>query len=513
MVTLHLDPASGLPLYRQIRDEIRQLILTGRLAVGDRLPPSRELATRLGVHRTTVANAYAELTADGWISGHVGRGTFVAKGAEPPKPAQLAPAPGRSENGYVWTMLFADAPADDPLDAMLTDAATARDQRFIAFTTARPATELFPIADFRRCVGEVLRRDARALLQLGPSDGYPPLKEFLRHELRRQGLAVSDRELLITNGCQQALDLIRKVLLRPGDIVAMENPVYPGAIQTFGGGGVRAIGVPVTEKGLDVDALESLARQAGRIRLLLVTPNFHNPTGTTLSLDGRKRLLEWAARHQVPVVEDNIYGALRLRGRELASLKALDTAGLVIHLDSFSKVCFPGLRVGWIVASEPVIERLRIAKQATDLHTDQLAQAALAEFGQRGLLRRLLKRARQLYRARLERLEAALAAHFPEEATWVRPEGGMSVWVTLPAGLDSSALLFKARERRVLFTPGRFFYFQAPQPNTLRLGFAGVSEKQIPQGIEILGELIKSELRQRRRAPERRPAAARVALV
>ncbi|MFQ5664492.1 MAG: PLP-dependent aminotransferase family protein, partial [Terriglobia bacterium] len=213
----------------------------------------------------------------------------------------------------------------------------------------------------------------------------------------------------------------------------------------------------------------------------------------------------------VPVVEDNIYGALRLRGRELPSLKALDPAGLVIHLNSFSKVCFPGLRVGWVVAGEPVIERLRIAKQATDLHTDQLAQAALAEFGRRGGFGRLIKKARRLYRARLQELESALEAHFPEQVSWVRPEGGMSVWVTLPPGLDAGALLFKARERRVLFTPGRFFYVQAVQPNTLRLGFAGVNEKQIARGIEILGGLIKSELRERRRTAPRE--GARVALV
>lgn len=506
---LQLDPASQVPLYRQILDQLRQLISTGALPVGERLPPSRELAQRLGVHRTTVANAYAELTADGWIQGHVGRGTFVARGVEPPRPAS-PPRRASLENGYLWTMLFADTPADDPLDALVADAVAAADRRMISFTTARPAVELFPVEEFRRATSEVLRREGKSLLQLGPSDGYPRLKEFLRQELRREGIHAGDDELLITNGCQQALDLVRKVFLRPGDVVAMENPVYPGAIQTFNGGGVRCLGVPVTEKSLNLEMLESLLAQQ-RVRLLLLTPSFQNPTGTTLSLDTRKRVLELALRHQLPVLEDNIYGVLRLRGRELPSLKALDQDGLVIHLNSFSKLCFPGLRVGWIVARAPVIERLRMAKQATDLHTDQLAQAALAEFGRRGGFARLVKKARQLYRVRLERLEAALKAHFPEEVTWGRPEGGMSVWVTLPPGLDAGVLLFKARERGVLFTPGRYFYFQAVQPNTLRLGFAGVSEKQIGPGIEILGGLIKSELRERRRAVPRE--AARVALV
>ncbi|MFQ5777929.1 MAG: PLP-dependent aminotransferase family protein [Terriglobia bacterium] len=516
-MVLQLDPASQVPIFRQIHDQIRQLIATGGLPVGERLPPTRELADRLGVHRSTVANAYAELTADGWIEGHVGRGTFVARGVEAPKPVYPERSRGtaagrpsnRSGNGYLWTMLFADAPADDPLDVLVASHFPP-DSQTISFTTARPAEELFPVEEFRRATSEVLRREGRTLLQLGPSDGYPPLKEFLRRELRREGLEVSDRELLVTNGCQQALDLIHKVFLRPGDVVAMENPVYPGAIETFNRNGIRCLGVPVTKDGLALEALESLLTQQ-RVRLFLLTPSFHNPTGTTLSLEARKRVLALAAQHQMPVVEDSIYAALRLRGRELPSLKALDTAGLVIHINSFSKVCFSGLRVGWVVASEPVIERLRIAKQATDLHTGQLAQAALAEFGRRGWLSKLAKKARQLYRARLEQLEGALKAHFPREISWVSPEGGMSVWLTLPPGLDAGVLLYRARERHVLFTPGRYFYFQAVQPNTLRLGFSGVPEKQIAKGIEILGSLLTDEMRARRRTPPRE--AARVALV
>lgn len=510
---LTLDPNSQLPLYRQIRDQIRQLITGGALAPGDRLPPSRELARRLGVHRTTVANAYAELTAENWISGHVGRGTFVSKGIEP-GPASVA-KPAREStiaaDGYLWTTLLDESHADDPLDVLIHDALTAAPDT-ISFITARPAEELFPVDDFRRCCNDVLKREGQRLLQLGPSDGYPSLKECLRDVLRRQGIAASARELLVVNGCQQGLDLVRRVFVHPGDTVLLENPCYPGAIQTFRTPGVKCIGVPVSEQGLNLEVLESLLGQ-NRARLLVLTPEFQNPTGTTLSLEGRRRVLELAARYQVPIVEDHIYGALRLRGRELPSLKALDRRGLVIHLNSFSKLCFPGLRVGWIVASAPVIERLRMAKQATDLHTGQLAQAALAEFCRRGLLDSLSERARTLYRTRLEAAEKALARHFPAEARWVRPEGGMSIWVSLPEGLDAGVLLFKARERKVLFTPGRFFYFQAVRPNTLRLGFAGVPPRQIEQGIAVLGGLLKAELRQRRREKPQPTEPARVALV
>jgi DNA-binding transcriptional MocR family regulator len=189
-------------------------------------------------------------------------------------------------------------------------------------------------------------------------------------------------------------------------------------------------------------------------------------------------VLELAARHQVPIVEDGIYSALRLRGRETPSLKALDAHGLVIHINSFSKVCFSGLRVGWMVASEPVIERLRLAKQATDLHTDQLAQAALAEFGRRGWLGRLVKKARSLYRSRLARMETALEAHFPDEVAWTRPKVECRSGSRCPPGWTLPPCSSRPASS-TCFHPGRFFYFQAVQPNTLRLGFAGVNEKQI----------------------------------
>lgn len=510
---LTLDPASSLPLYRQIRDQIRQLITSGTLARGDRLPPSRELARRLGVHRTTVANAYAELTADGWISGHVGRGTFVSKGVEAAAP--VSETPGKVStiggDGYLWTSLLAETAAEDGLDALLADALVGPADA-ISFATARPSEEFFLVEEFRRCANDVLRREGKRLLQLGSSDGYPPLKEFLREELRREGIAAEPEELLIVNGCQQGLDLIRKVFVRPGDTVVLENPCYPGAIRTFQIPGVRCSGAPVGDRGVNLEALGSLLAQS-HPRLLLLMPNFQNPTGTTLSLEARRRVLELAQHYQVPVVEDNIYGALRLRGRELPSLKVLDRSGLVLHVNSFSKVCFPGLRVGWIVASAPVIERLRVAKQATDLHTDQLAQAALAEFGRRGFLRRSIARMRAAYRVRLEQTEKSLARHFPPQVHWIRPEGGMAIWVTLPEGLDAGALLFKARDRKVVFTPGRFFYFQAVEPNTLRLGFTPLPPEQIERGIAILGTLLKAEIRQQRRRSQRQVEAARVALV
>lgn len=504
MLPLQLQPESHIPLYVQLRDQLRALVHSGELRTGDRIPASRELAGNLGVHRTTVANAYAELESEGLIRGHVGRGTFIC-GAAPT--AHFSPPP--RTNGHAngnggamrWEALFADERGDEGLSRLMPDVPPGA----IAFTHARPSPELFPVEDFRRCCNTVMRNDCRRVLQLGSTDGYEPLKRALMDLLRAEGMAVRDEQMLITDGCQQAIDLLCKAFLRPGDSVALENPAYPGAIALFTAARVRALAVGVgtdsasaSGVGLDLDGLETVLLQ-NRIKLIFVTPDFHNPTGTALPLAGRKRLLELGARYQVPVVEDAIYGRLRLRGTALPSLKSLDRTGSVIQIDSFSKIAFPGLRVGWCIGPESVIERLRLLKQSTDLHTDQLAQAVLAEFMNRGYLARHLARMKKVYKHRLIAMEEAFEKYMPAESAWTRPDGGMSVWVTLPAGFDAAELLIHAREQGILFIPGRYFYSQHPQPNTLRLGFASITEKQISRGIELLGDLLKQEFRKRRR--------------
>jgi 2-aminoadipate transaminase len=522
MIPVHLQRGSHVPLYVQLRDQLRALVSTGELRPGERIPASREMAGQLGVHRTTVANAYAELAGEGLISGHVGRGTFVseaaARAAAPP-PAVAAkatpagvPTGASAKAGLRWEALFADERGEEALNRLLPAAPA----NAISFAVARPPEAFFPLADFRRCCNAALRREGERILQLGSSDGYGPLKQALLAWLEGEGIPATENQLLITDGCQQALDLLAKAFLRPGDTIVLENPTYPGSITMLDGNRVRAVPVPVdlAAGGIDLDALELALRQ-NRVKLIFVIPDFHNPTGVTLPLAGRRRLLELAARYEVPLVEDHIYARVRLRGTPVASLKSLDPAGLVIQIDSFSKVAFPGLRVGWCLAPESVIERMRLIKQATDLHTSQLAQATLAEFLRRGCLERHLARMRRLYLRRLEATEEALARHMPEGVRWTRPEGGMSLWVSLPAGFDSAELLSEARERGVLYAPGRYFYLSAPEPNTLRLGFAALDERRIARGIARLAELVRAKERRRhRRRPRAEPAGnLRVALV
>src|SRR5579863_7024879 len=476
MISLLLQPESHVPLYIQLRDQIRALVHGGDLRPGERIPASRELAAQLGVHRTTVANAYAELESEGLVSGHVGRGTFI-RGESVARKISAVPHPTSVDGGLRWESLFADERGEEIL-SRLTQAAP---RGSISFVVARPAAEFFPIEELRKCSNAVWRREGTEILQMGPSDVYPPLKQALVAMLRSEGYAAGDENLLITDGCQQALDLVCKAFLRPGDTVLIENPAYPGALAIFTSARARILSAqvnaesgPGTVPGVDVSSIEAVLMQ-NRVKMIVLTPDFHNPTGTTLPIAERRRVLEIAARFQVPIVEDHIYARLRARGGQVSALKQLDRLNVVIQIDSFSKIAFPGLRVGWIVAPSNVIDRLRKVKEATDLQTGQLGQAIFAEYMRRGKLNRHLERTCKAYSGRLAALEQALTRHMPPGTKWTRPEGGMCVWVELPPGFDSNELLIHTRERGVVFAPGRYFYLQNPQPNTLRLGFARVA--------------------------------------
>ena len=503
---LAIDSNSHEPLYLQIRNQIRERIVAGGLKVGDRLEASRALAKQLGVHRTTVGNAYAELEAEGLIQGAVGRGTFVspfAKGVVATDRSRR-----QASNDFFWDSFFIEEPREDSLARLM---AAAFQPGVISFAATHGSADLNPADLVRRATDAVLRHDGAHLLDYGSSDGYPPLKKHLQGRLGRDGIAAELDEILITNGCQQSFDLVRRSMVAAGDAIACDNPTYTGLWRVFDSPGVRLIGVPVGPHGMDLDFLTAALEQ-NKVKLILANPNFQNPTGRTMSLEARKRLLDLAVRFQVPVVEDDIYGGLRYFGRDLPSLKALDQAGLVIYLNSFSKVGFPGLRVGWMVASQRVIERLRGAKQRADLHTNLLGQAVLNEIGRRGWLDKWIRRTRRHYAMKLDFIRAAMARHFPPEARCTFPEGGMAVWVELPPGLDAAELLVKAQDQKVNFAPSRYFYFQQPQRNAFRLCFTTLPNEQIEKGIDILGSLLRAEVR---KAGTRRNSAAmaNVALV
>ncbi|MFY9553094.1 MAG: PLP-dependent aminotransferase family protein [Blastocatellia bacterium] len=485
---LELKRASHVPLYAQIVAEVRRRISDGTLRVGDRLPANRELAKTLGVNRNTVSTAYAELAADGLIASRVGSGTYISRVPAPPlrtdkkEQAPASPMP--------WESLLAVQGRDNWLQEM---AGFETRPDVIPLALALPSADLFPLDDFRRCVDRVLRRQGRILLQLGTTSGYAPLQEYIAAQLALSSVRVSPDEVLITNGCQQSLDLIRQILVGPGEEVALENPTYPGALSVFCGPGSKYISIPVSEGGMDLSVLEDVLSQR-RAKLIYVVPSFHNPTGVTMDVSSRRRLIEIAGQYRVPIIEDDIYRELRYTGPEVPPLKALDHHGMVIYISSFSKVGFPGLRVGWIAAPQVVIDHLNRAKQRSDLHASLLAQAAIFEFARRGLLARHIKRVKRAYAQRRDAMLEALEKYFPEDASWSRPNGGMSVWVRLPNTINTSQLLVQAVDSGVTFVSGEHFYSSSPQHNMMRLSFTMAGPQAIEQAVKLLGSMIRTRL-------------------
>ncbi|MBI4639499.1 MAG: PLP-dependent aminotransferase family protein [Candidatus Tectomicrobia bacterium] len=502
---IQIDRGSSESLYSQITGYLRHLIETDMLKAGVKLPSTRQLAADIGVDRTTVTAAYDELIAEGLAIAHVGQGTFVAVRelqGEPRgnKVVELEPV----ESEVNWSQSFSKV-ARASTEWGQPEFPTYQVSRgAVSFGGGMPDSSLFPIDAFRQVLNQVLRAEGEKLLQYSPVSGYPPLRRYLAEYLVQKGIGVSEDDILIVNGSQQGLDLVARTLLDPGDQVVVEGPSYPGALQIFRSYQAEMLTIPIGEDGLRRDLLEGLLQRHAP-KFIYVIPTFQNPTGVTISLEGRKGLLDIAAKFQVPIVEDDFHNELRYEGSPVIPIRGLDRKGRVIAIGTFSKILFPGLRVGWVVAPPEVMERLIIAKRVSDLHTSALIQAAIYHFCRRRLLDRHMMRVRVEYRRRRDTLLAALQRYCPPEVTWTQPQGGFSLLLTLPRGLDSQSLLAVAAHEGVLYTPGSLFYADGKGRNQLRLSFSDVSPARIEEGVQRLAKVIEAALRNvHRQGPSRR---------
>lgn len=361
----------------------------------------------------------------------------------------------------------------------------------ISFAGGLPAPDTFPIQELKEATDRVFAQAPTAALQYGPTEGFMALREWIAQRHSTPTMQIDPANVLVTTGSQQGLDLLGKVLIDPGSRVLVETPTYLGALQAFSLSEPEFISVPSDEHGPIPSAMTAdLTRDA---RLMYCLPNFQNPTGRRITLERRRDLMQVARAAGLLMLEDDPYGALSYSGDALPSLLSID-ADHVVHMGSFSKVLAPGLRVGYVIAPAPIHRKLVQAKQAADLHTPSFTQRIVHETVKDGFLDRHIPMIRALYRERCAAMLAALTEHFPAAVTWNRPEGGMFIWVQLPAGMNSMTLLEKAIARNVAFVPGAPFFANNPESNTLRLSFVTVPPEKITRGIGILGRLIAEEL-------------------
>jgi GntR family transcriptional regulator/MocR family aminotransferase len=476
LAALRLDPALPAPLYRQLYDALKQAILGGALAPGAQLPPTRDFCRTLSISRQTVLNAYAQLAAEGYLDGTVGRGTFVSSLLPQAQPAAQATLRGLSTRGErhasaMGRIRFHDRPPR-------------------AFCLGMPGIDLFPFDVWSRLEARHARRPAHHTGYADPA-GYLPLRELLAVYLKTaRGVDCRPEQIVITSGSQQALYLLAATLLDDGDPVWVENPGYRGAYGPLHACGARIAPVPVDRDGLSVEAGARLCPDA---RLIYVTPSHQLPTGVTMSLQRRLELLSWATAQKTWVVEDDYDSEYRYTGPPLASLQSLDRAGCVLYVGTLSKVLFPGLRLGYVVAPPGLTDALVAAKNVTDRHTAVLPQLVLADFIAEGHFGRHIRRTREAY---AERRAALLAAIEAELSGFVEPgpaDAGLDLCVYFKQAMDEQTVASLAAERGIDVRP-LSYYASSLAPPTVRaglvLGFSATPPEQLRRAVSVLKTVL-----------------------
>lgn len=473
-MNLSLDKNSSAPLYGQIYRQIREMILHGELAPGSRLPATRRLAKSCGVARVTVAQAYGQLQAEGYIIGRTGAGTFVADCLPTAEPASSF-RPTLSEWGQ-RVLKTGSSPEQGR---------RARPQ--IDFRFGRSYPHIFPYDVWRRLLARYLSTDDVMLSRYGSVAGFYPLRQALAEYLGRlRGVRCQPEQVVVVSGAQQALDILARLILAPGDEVLVETPGYAAAFELFHLQGAAVRALPVDEAGLPVE----LIPRDSQARIAFVTPSNQFPRGGTMPLGRRLALLQWAKEKAVLVIEDDYDGELRYSGRPLAALQGLDESGRVVYLGTFSKVLFPALRLGYMVLPSALLSPFIQAKGLIDRGAPTLTQAAVADFITEGHFERHLRHLRQAYGRRRRVLVQALESHLSGKVEYAREEAGLHVMLYLHGRYREARVVRDAAASGVGVFPGAPYHLQDPAPPSILLGFSGLSEAEIVEGIRRLAAVL-----------------------
>jgi 2-aminoadipate transaminase len=392
-------------------------------------------------------------------------------------------------------------------------AVTARPE-VISLAGGLPDTSTFPPDTFAAVAQRIAAESCAKALQYGPTEGLDETKACIAAVMDAEGMSADPEDVIVTTGGQQVIDLVAKTLIDPGDVVIAEGPTYPGAVPVFSTYQANVVQIDMDADGMRVDLLEEildrLEREGRRPKFVYTVPSFQNPAGVTMSLPRRRRLVEVAHERELLVLEDNPYGLLRYEGEPPPPLYALDGGVYVMYLGTFSKILSPGIRLGWVVAPPPVIEKINLGKQATDLCTSTLSQLMVQAYFERGRWRDYVDSLTAVYRTRRDTMLDSLADHFPRQAEWTRPAGGLFIWATLPDFIDTTDLLARALRDNVAFVPGEAAFLDGRGRSSMRLNFSGCDEDSIREGVRRIGEVVTEqvELYGTLTGGQRRPAAS-----
>lgn len=418
--------------------------------------------------------------------------------AEVPRPPQRRRAHTSNRDLERYAGLFAERTGVMRSSAMRDLMAITARPEVISLAGGLPDTSTFPPQSFAAQMTRIAQESAAEALQYGPTEGFEETKDCILEVMAAEGMLPDPEDIIVTTGGQQAIDLVCKTLVDPGDVVICEAPTYPGAVPVFCSYQADVRQIECDEDGMRIDALEALlgelAAAGRRPKFVYTVPTFQNPAGVTMSQERRLRLVELAQQHELIVVEDNPYGLLRYGGEPLPPLYQLEGGDFVIYLGTFSKILSPGIRLGWAVAPPPVMEKIILGKQAADLCTSTLTQYFVREYFAEGRWRQYIESLVEIYRRRRDTMIGALREHFPAEATWTEPEGGLFIWATLPEYIDTGDLLARALRDNVAFVPGQGAFVDGRGTHSMRLNFSGVSEEEIREGVRRIGEVIGEQV-------------------
>lgn len=486
MLLISLDEKNKEPIYKQIINQIIEKIDNNAVYPGDQLPSTRKLSEMLGIHRATVSLAYQELWSLGYIELNPGICAKVRKRTV------------LSSNTFPMHSSTIDWGRSSSLESnelmetyIRLNNENANDKEFIDFSTLNMDTKIFPVKNFRVCLNEIIKKKGQELFQYGDVLGYLPLREYISVHLKNHGISVSAEEILLTNGTQQAIDLVLRMIGAPGKSIAVETPTYKEIIPLLKHHKLIALEVPIDKNGMDLEVLEEKIKVEKPV-LIYTMPNFQNPTGVTTNQIHREKLIAIAEKYKIPLLEDGFEEEMKYFGKVVLPIKSMDRHNVVIYCSTFSKVLFPGIRVGWIAAEKECIKRLAALRHFTEISLSMLLQAGLYDFCSKGYYDKHINKLHRIYRKRMQLTLTSLNKYVSKElAEWVEPLGGYLIWIKLKKEpLESLENVFKNHGIKVSYGNN---YFPKDTPGTyFRLSISTLSEEEIVKGIKILGKALTS---------------------